>query len=235
MLTVGRCCRIFWANSGLGLSSVPNFWKVFHAGDITVHRTSITSFEGNNVHLANGIRIPADFVVLCTGWTDNLSNFERDLRAEIGLPSDADFKGRWAELDAQADAKIDRLLPNLNLMPHETPDSFSKRPAEHRPWRLYRRLVSPALADAGDRSILFPGQIHSVFTPLVAEVQALWGAAFLLGRLEVPAFKAMQEEVALWNSWTKKRYLAQGKKHAYSIYDYLAVGSNLELVPFRMW
>lgn len=172
-------------------------------------------------------------MVLCTGWTDNLSVFDPGLRAEIGLPSDADFGGRWTELDAEADEKVDSLLPTLNYIPREIPKASTDRHGEHRPWRLYRRLVSPAMADAGDHSIFFPGQIHSVFTPLVAEVQALWGAAFLLGKLEVPAFKAMQEEIAVWNSWTKKRYLAQGKKHAYSIYDYLAVGTILKLPCFE--
>lgn len=205
------------------MSSVPNFWKVFHAGDVTVHRTSITSFVDNKVNLADGTNIAADLVVLCTGWTDNLSTFEHGLRAEIGLPSNADFGAKWSELDAQADAKVDELLPNLISIPHTTPASLKPGSAEHRPWRLYRRLVSPAMANAGDRSIFFPGQIHSVFTPLVAELQALWGVAFLLGKLPVPSLSSMQEEVALWNSWTRKRYLAQGQKHAYSIYDYLAV------------
>ncbi|KAI9785108.1 MAG: hypothetical protein M1816_000519 [Peltula sp. TS41687] len=211
---------IFWANSGLGLASVPDFWKVFHAGDATVHRTSIASFSDGKVKLANGTNLSADLVVLCTGWTDNLSNFSHQLRAEIGLPSDADLDGRWTKLDRQADAQVDQLLPNLVSIPHET--GQSERSVERRPWRLYRRLISPAMAEAGDRSIYFPGQIHSVFTPLVAELQALWGTAFLLGRLALPSVEKMHEEIAVWNSWTKKRYLTQGQKHAYSIYDYLA-------------
>ena len=79
------------------------------------------------------------------------------------------------------------------------------------------------MSASGDRSIFFPGQIHSVFTPLVAELQALWGVAFLLGRFDPPDQHTMEEEIALWNAWTEKRYLEQGKKHAYSIYDYLTV------------
>ena len=79
------------------------------------------------------------------------------------------------------------------------------------------------MAAEGDRSIYFPGLIHSVYTPLVAELQALWGVAFMLGRLDVPDQAAMEQEVAVWNAWTRKRYLEQGRKHAYAIYDYLAV------------
>lgn len=216
--------RVFWANSGLGLASVPNFWKTFHAGDVTVHRTSIKSFDDDHVCLKNGQSLSADCVILCTGWTDNLDAFDAGLRAKLGLPSAADFAGPWAELDAEADAEVDRLLPVLKTIPHDTPSEKHGTGSTHRPWRLYRRMVSPGMADAGDRSIFFPGQIHSVFTPLVAELQALWGTAFLLGDLPIPGIKPMLREVSLWNSWTKKRYLAQGRKHAYSIYDYLAVG-----------
>ncbi|RYC56961.1 hypothetical protein CHU98_g9248 [Xylaria longipes] len=32
----------------------------------------------------------------------------------------------------------------------------------------------------------------------------------------------MEREVAEWNVWSRKRYLAQGKKHAYAIYDFLS-------------
>ncbi len=202
---------------------MPNFWKTFHAGDVTVHRTSIKSFVDGCVSLDNGQSLPTDCVILCTGWTDNLDNFDMSLREKLGLPSAADFSGSWADADARADAEVDRLLPVLRSIPHDTPGGEHGAASAHRPWRLYRRMVSPGMADSGDRSIFFPGQIHSVFTPLVAELQALWGAAFLLGDMPLPSMDAMQREVSLWNSWTKKRYLAQGRKHAYSIYDYLAV------------
>ena len=189
-----------------------------------MHRTSIKSFVDDCVCLENGQSLPSDCVILCTGWTDNLNAFDTNLREKLGLPSAADFTKAWVEADARADAEVDRLFPVLTMINHDTPDGEHDTASTHRPWRLYRRMVSPGMADSGDRSILFPGQIHSVFTPLVAELQALWGAAFLLGELSIPSIKAMQTEVSLWNSWTKKRYLAQGRKHAYSIYDYLAVG-----------
>ena len=160
---------------------------------------------------------------MCTGWTPNFSPFSPSLRADIGLPCKTKLEGKWTEKDAHADSKVDQLLPNLNSIPKAMPTGTVETPSTGEPLRLYRRMVSPEMADAQDRSIYFPGQIHSVFTPLVSEMQALWGSAFLLGKLPMPSLEAMQEEVALWNSWTRKRYLAQGKKHAYAIYDYLAV------------
>ncbi|KAL9613791.1 MAG: hypothetical protein Q9167_001682 [Letrouitia subvulpina] len=208
---------VFWCNSGLGLASVPDFWKTFHAGDCTVHRTNIQSFTDDKVNLLNGANLPTDYVILCTGWTHNLGTFKDDLREKYGLPSKADFSIKWQKLDAQAEDKVNSILPILSNPPDTVVPS-----TERRPWRLYRRLISPSMSAQGDRSIFFPGQIHSVYTPLVAEFQALWGVAWMLGRLNPPSQAEMEEEVAVWNAWTRKRYLEQGRKHAYSIYDYLA-------------
>lgn len=198
-----------------------------HAGNVTVHRTSIESLVDERVRLSNGTVIDADYVVMCTGWTHNFSPFSMSARAEIGLPCKADLDEKWAKKDAQADCTVDQLLPNLNSIPKEMPKEAKIESPTGQPWRLYRSLVSPEMAEAEDRSIYFPGQVHSVFTPLLCEIQALWGAAFLFGKLSLPSKEAMQEEIALWNSWTKKRYLAQGRKHAYAIYDYLAASNHL--------
>ncbi|ETN44956.1 uncharacterized protein HMPREF1541_09831 [Cyphellophora europaea CBS 101466] len=216
---------IFWANSGLGLASVPNFWKTLHEGDLQVHRTSITSFVDDQVVLKDGQRLPTDFVILCTGWKHNLSVYDDQLQSTLGLPSKAGEDASWTTYDKRANSKVDELLPNLQSIPHETYENPANR--ETRPWRLYRRLVSPQLADKADRSIVFLGQIHSVYTPLVSEMQSLWSCAYLLGELPTPSVEGMREEISLWNAWTAKRYLAQGRKHAYSIYDFLAYVDTL--------
>jgi len=51
----------------------------------------------------------------------------------------------------------------------------------------------------------------------------LWGVAFMLGMIDVPSEEEMNIEVTTWNAWSRKRYLEQGRKHAYAIYDYLSV------------
>ncbi|KAJ9664379.1 hypothetical protein H2198_000308 [Neophaeococcomyces mojaviensis] len=216
---------IFWANSGLGLASVPDFWKVLHEGDLKVHRTSITEFRDEQVILKDGQRLSSDFVILCTGWKDNLSVYDQRLRQMLGLPSTASSGKEWEEYDRAADIKVDQMLPNLTSIPHTTYENPANR--DHRPWRLYRRLVSPYLAAEDDRSIVFLGQIHSVYTPLVAEMQSLWSCAYLLGDLSIPPLEDMKQEISVWNSWTAKRYLAQGRRHAYSIYDYLSYVDSL--------
>ena len=184
-----------------------------------MHRTEISTLsDGNAITLKNGTKIFSDYLVFCTGWTHNLGTFDEPLRAKIGLPSREDLNLKWEKLDARGEQKVNEMLPMLRSPP-DTTSSHSER----RPWRLYRRLVSTNMSSTGDRSVFFPGQIHSVFTPLVAEVQALWGVAFMLGMIDLPPREEMEEEIAVWNAWTRKRYLEMGRKHAYSIYDYLAV------------
>lgn len=138
-----------WANAGLGLASVPDFWKTFHAGDITVHRTNISAFgRDDRVHLKNGTTVTVDAAILCTGWTHNMSAFDEELRDRYGLPSSHDLDLDWKRLDAKADEVVDKALPYLKNGPHtETEHS------ENRSWRLYKRLVSPVASAKNDWSI----------------------------------------------------------------------------------
>lgn len=186
---------------------------------MTVHRADISSFEKKNVMvLSNGTRITTDQVVLCTGFLPNLNTFSEELRTQYNISSLPDRSPKAAKLDHLGEQIVDELLPLLQHPPDTRISPPTKRPST-----LYRRLISPAAAAKGDRSIFFPGLIHSVFTPLVAEFQALWGVAFMLGKIDLPSEEDMDLEVATWNAWSRKRYLEQGRKHAYAIYDYLSV------------
>ncbi|KAI4130692.1 MAG: hypothetical protein LQ338_001593 [Usnochroma carphineum] len=212
---------IMWANAGLGVASAPNYWKVFHAGDVSVHRTEIDHFAlGNKIYLKNGVILSTDYVILCTGFEKSYRAFGKELRVECGLTYDKDVK--WAKLNARGEQFVDDKLPYLKDHPIRTQSRHEEKALLHGPSRHYRRLIVPHMAARGDRSIYFPGLIHSIFTPLVSEFQALWGCAYMLGRLDLPDQEIMEQEVATWNVWTRKRYLAQGEKHAYAIYDYLS-------------
>ncbi|KAF2966204.1 hypothetical protein GQX73_g7379 [Xylaria multiplex] len=214
---------IFWANAGLGAASVPDYWKVFHAGDCTVHKSEVKSLEKENlVNLRNGVQFQTDYVILCTGFDKSYQPFDQALQYHCGIklnPAEAD---RWEALEAEAEKVVDELLPAIKHSPPIPAQERNLRDLSHGPSRHYRRLIVPALAAEGDRSIFFPGFIHSIYTPLVSEVQALWGVAFLLGLHDPPSQAVMEREVAEWNVWSRKRYLAQGKKHAYAIYDFLS-------------
>ncbi|KAK4182963.1 hypothetical protein QBC35DRAFT_526401 [Podospora australis] len=226
---------IFWANAGLGAASVPNYWKTFHEGNCTVHRTDISSFgDDSTVVLKNGTKISTDMIILSTGFDKSFHVFSEPLQHKLGLmpypdPSSPEEQ-KWARLDIVAEQAVSARLPYLNNShPSLHPISVHKRQAEetttrkllHGPSRHFRRLIVPSLAAAGDRSIIFPGFIHSIFTPTVSETQALWGVAFLLGLYDVPSQEEMEREVAEWHAWSRKRYVAQGRKHAYAIFDFL--------------
>ncbi|CAN8104633.1 unnamed protein product [Discula destructiva] len=217
---------IFWANAGLGCASVPNFWKIFHAGDCTIHRTEIDSMSATNtITLRNSERLESsDVLILCTGFDKSYQPFSPSLQHTCGLTPDPAKSAKWAALESQAQMTVDTLLPSLKDSPVK-PSVHEKKRGDmllHGPSRHYRRLIVPGLAADGDRSVYFPGFIHSIYTPMVSEVQALWGVAFLLGLIDVPCKEAMEVEVAEWNVWTGRRYLAQGRKHAYAIYDFLS-------------
>ena len=225
---------IFWANAGLGAASVPNFWKVFHAGDCTVHRTEIESLTNDNtVSLRNGAQFQTDFIILCTGFDKSYQPFSDELQQVCGLTPDPLDEEKWAKLEANAEETVCELLPAIKHSPLPVPEcvnheqSAGAQKMSHGPSRHYRRLIVPALAAQGDRSIYFPGFIHSIYTPLVSEVQALWGVAFLLGLHDLPTQREMEKEVAEWNVWSRKRYLTQGKKHAYAIFDFLSVSTYI--------
>jgi len=221
---------IFWANAGLGLASVPRFWRIFHDGDCTVHRTDIQGLlDDNTVLLSDGSRFQTDCIVSCTGFDKSFQVFSDELQQQCGLiPSeDPEEVTKWRKLDGEAEDTIDELLPYLKNSPLTSKNEFQLertaggRKLLHGPSRHYRRLIVPKLAATGDRSIVFPGFIHTIFTPTVSEVQALWGVAFLLGLYNPPSLSEMELEIAEWNAWSRKRYVCQGKKHAYAIYDFL--------------
>ncbi|KAK5999101.1 FAD-dependent monooxygenase DEP4 [Cladobotryum mycophilum] len=218
---------IYWANSGLGAASTPHFWRVFHSGDCTVHRTDIESLsDGNVINLKNGDRVQTDYIILSTGFDKSFQVFSTELQQQCGFLPDPAEAGKWSKLDAEAVVTVDDLLPGLKNSPFKAKEfrceeTAGGRKLLHGPSLHYRRLIVPRLAAQGDRSIIFPGFIHTIYTPLVAEVQALWGVAFLLGLYDPPAQDEMEQEIAEWNVWTRKRYVAQGRKHAYAIYDFL--------------
>ncbi|KAI1370876.1 FAD/NAD(P)-binding domain-containing protein [Hypoxylon crocopeplum] len=245
---------VLWANSGLGVVTLPDFWTTLHSKNLHIVRDEIQAIKGATVFLKSGSTTTADYAVLCTGWGDHFAMFDADLKAAIGLP--AYTSGRdlysaaatdqpaehssdlvdWACHDAAAEGTVDKQLPFL-ARPPKLGQPGLLDPRRQKMWRLYRRAVPVELAARGDRSLVILGQIHTVQTPLVAEVQSLWAILYLLGEIDVPDVQAMATEVALWNAWTRKRYLGQGQKFPYSLYDFLpyidSIFGDLGLVSRR--
>lgn len=224
---------VFWANSGLGVVTLPDFWGMLHRGDLHIHRDAISSIKEDQIAFASGEIVQADGLVLCTGWGDHFGMFDDATKTELGLPvlngttaPESEKASHqpgldWAPYDREAERSVDERLPFLASPPqaHVHHNDMSQQ----RKWRLYRRCVPISSALSGDRSIAIMGQIHTVQTPLVAEVQCFWGILYLLGEIAMPEKHAVMREIAEWNAWTKKRYLTQGQKFPYSLYDFMPV------------
>lgn len=199
---------------------------------MTIKREEIGRIQGGRLSLKSGASPEADFLVLCTGWGDHFGMFDAEHKSKLGLPSygagmpqpihDVKSSVDWQRFDQEADAIVDHRLPFL-ASPPEVKFHRALKPQDQKKFRLYRRCVPVHLALEGDRSVAILGQIHTVQTPLVSEVQSLWAVLYLLGEMELPDAETMASEVSLWNAWTRKRYLNQGQKFPYSLYDFLPV------------
>jgi hypothetical protein len=223
---------VFWSHSGLGVVTLPDFWPTLHSPNLTIHRDIVDSIKGSTVKLGSMGRVDADYMIMCTGWGDHFGIFDAEHKAMIGLPAYGDHVEPsaesqnidWETYYKMADKAVDERLPFL-ANPPKVKNAKAADPALQNKWNLYRRVVPVSLAEKGDRSLAILGQIHTIQTPLVSEVQSLWAILYLLGEIELPDVDTMAKEVSLWNTWTRKRYLNQGLKHTYSLYDFLSVRS----------
>ncbi|KAI1745000.1 hypothetical protein F4680DRAFT_403971 [Xylaria scruposa] len=220
---------VFWSSSGLGLVTLPDFWPTLHNPNLTIRRDIVEEIKGNTVKFESTDPIHADYMIMCTGWGDHFGIFDAEHKAKIGLPAYGDnveaFSEAqdidWTNYYNEADKTVDEKLPFL-ADPPKLKYTKTLDPALQKRWNLYRRVVPVSMAAKGDRSLAILGQIHTVQTPLVSEVQSLWAILYLLGEVELPDVDTMAREVSLWNTWTRKRYLGQGQKHTYSLYDFLS-------------
>lgn len=226
---------MFWANSGLGVVTLPDFWTTLHSPNLAVTRDEIRTIKEKTIHLRSGPHLNADYVIMCTGWGDHFGMFDAKAKVIIGLPPEGGVIQAplqspekptgpdWDCYDAAAEKAVCERLPFLASAPN-IKHPYLLDPHRQRKWRLYRRVVPVTLAEQGDRSLAILGQIHTVQTPLVSEVQSFWAILYLLGEVQLPDVDSMATEVALWNAWTRRRYLNQGQKFPYSLYDFLPVG-----------
>ncbi|KAJ5448487.1 hypothetical protein N7445_003308 [Penicillium cf. griseofulvum] len=107
----------------------------------------------------------------------------------INVPLESTINGRiqhWEDLDRRSELKVRKILNATRCtLTDWSPPSWAE---SHKlvPYRLFRRMVAPDLVAQGDRSFATLGVILSSTIAVVAEVQALWVAAFLTGGLDSP-------------------------------------------------
>lgn len=106
-----------------------------------------------------------------------------DLAASLGLgppgASGTPSRNKWNYFDDKVESHFRRVFCSSMFARAESPHAA--------PYRLFRRMVSPELVAEGDRSFVALGVILTGTIAVVAEVQALWAAAFLTGSLDSDA------------------------------------------------
>jgi len=208
---------IFWQNGSGGLLNRPDFWDTI-APNVQIYVDNIASLDKNLVRLKSGDEVPSDVLLLGTGWVPSLNFFDQELLTRFDLPHDpadelVEKAKKWKSLEEEADKKVVNTFPQLA----NPPADYFKKPNPTTPYRLYNGMVP--LADTSDRSIVFIGHtlIPNYFRG--TEPQAVWATAYLDGKLELPGLEEMEKEVALFTAWCRRRYLSNGEKGNYMVFD----------------
>lgn len=219
-----------------------DFWSTLQKGNVTILRDNIDMVDSTGVKLLSGKRVEADYVIYATGWGDHFSFFSPELKQKLGIPLFGNSAAKsaneavtkeavpsgsladpWGPHDIAADELVARKLPLLAAGPKDL-NGWQRTNARQkavtvRRWRLYNRIVP--LMDDPCHSIAILGQIHTTQTPTIAEIQALWTAAYLLGDISLPSRHDMCCEIAQWNAWTRKRYSSVGERYPYALFDWI--------------
>ncbi|KAK4221926.1 cofactor FMO1 enzyme is FAD [Podospora fimiseda] len=218
---------LFWSPATLGVMTHPELWKEIHESKrVKVRQGTIERFEGDNlVVLDNGERVSADMVILATGWNPPSGHFifsdEDALR--FGLPSANSFsnekKAKWEGLRSEQDERVKKELPLLSESPNHGRKDVTPRVEDD--FHLYRFVV-PAEADPEvERSLAYIGFLRTAGAPIVYEAQALWAAAYLQGRLDVPGPEERARDTAKAVAWARRRYLC-GYKVPFALFDFMS-------------
>ncbi|CAG8952777.1 hypothetical protein HYFRA_00009022 [Hymenoscyphus fraxineus] len=197
--------QIFWQNCTGGLLNHTDFFEVI-AEHVRIYAGDIKSLDQNGLHLKTGEDIRCDVVLCGTGWVPSLQFFTQSQCEDLGLPHMNLHDSQWADIEKKADAKVLATFPQL-----DSPPEMYIKPATHTPYRLYRNIAPLSESSTiEDRSIVFVGQVGvGNYFPTV-ECQMLWAMAYLDGKLDLPSKEAQEDEVALFTTWCKRRYLSNG-------------------------
>lgn len=170
---------LFWSSTNSAVLNHPDMLEMIRTGQIEVKRSTVVELKGSKtVRFSDGNELDIDLLIWATGWKPPLFPFAAT---------------RQAKLQEAADAYVLQQCPLLNQRsPPKTSVSFP----------LYRRLVPLDYID--DHSIVYVGMLLSANTGIIAEVQALWSALYLMKEFQIDDDAPW--EVAVTNAWLARRY-----------------------------
>ncbi|PQE29814.1 flavin-binding monooxygenase-like family protein [Rutstroemia sp. NJR-2017a WRK4] len=204
---------IFWQNGTGGALHHDDFWNLV-AEKVTVHRDDVTMLGDKTLYLKDGPHIPCDAVLCGTGWKLGLNFFDTDLLVKLDLPhgkekDSYETTAKWEKLTMEADEKLRKKYPLLA----NPPAHFHKK-IETTPYRLYN-----GIAPLSDDSILFMNHITAGNKLFVAEAQAIWAVAYFDKKITLPSIEAREKEIAAWVAWCRLRYLSNGERGNFAVFD----------------
>ncbi|KAF4624302.1 hypothetical protein G7Y89_g13871 [Cudoniella acicularis] len=182
---------------------------------VRVSRAHMVSVSGHEVKLSNSQSFNTDAIVMCTGW--ELSSrpiFSPTLAYDVGLPADPSVvpdveKQHWKILDLAAEKQVLETYPILA----NPPSNVHIPKSALTPYRLFRFMVPIKMAARGDNTLIFLGNYANGRVQATAEINSLWGVAYLEGLLPpltsalLRNQKAMEKDIAYIESFRNKRYL----------------------------
>lgn len=188
---------------------------------IDIHRASIATIKHHSVVLNNGTTLDCSAIVFASGWERTQTKlFPPSELLSLGLPfplsqQPPDYEKFWSALDTAADEKVCSIFPFLK----NPPPKLFQRQNPTTPFRLYRYIVPPGQAAAGDHSLAFLGCLSNIRNPSFAEVSALWATAYLLDLLPTPAKEVLRDQAAMEtqisevNAWERRRYRDKASRY----------------------
>ncbi|KAJ5084920.1 hypothetical protein NUU61_009499 [Penicillium alfredii] len=155
--------------------------------DLVVHATGYrpivpVQFQPPSFRLTLGLSGLVNHEPRCDPEQSQINSLER-INGSLDSVTEARIQ-HWHNLDEKSEVMVKKKLAATGCTPVDrTPPSWIE---SHKllPYRLFRRMVAPELVAQGDRSFAVLGIVLSSTIAVVAEVQALWVAAFLAGGLD---------------------------------------------------
>lgn len=168
--------------------------------------------------------VPADFLVLCTGWLPISPLYAPLLAEELGLPVELNLCVNVPRLEAQKDlertaesrndTKDQSILDRFPML--QKPPECKGAKASHTPFRLYKAMVP--CATRASHSVIFLGKMVVGNNFRAAEVQALWAVAYLNGNLQLDSV-TIESEIDETVAWCRRRYLNKGDLGSWFYFD----------------
>lgn len=174
------------------------------------------------MRLESGEEITTDVLLCGTGWQPSLGFFDKDLLVQLDLPhesqdEDEAHREKWANLEKEADKKVIERFPLL-----AEPPAHPRKPRATTPYRLYR-----GIAPVADDSIAFIGHVLVGNYFSVTEAQAIWITAYLDKKLALPAVAEREEDISLFTSWCRRRYLSNGENGNHMTFEFVVYVDQL--------